>query len=127
LISQLQQRLSAANQVIDVTPEEQEDTPVEESSLHKRCEKLERIARRIFGELKVMRTRNDMLATALGACQLCWGEDPACPYCHGSGTVGAYIINRKMFEQVVGPALEQLRQIEPELTKKEESRSRACH
>src|SRR5262249_42426032 len=37
----------------------------------------------MFGELQSLRARVDLLAWALGACSLCWGEDPDCRICRG--------------------------------------------
>jgi protein-disulfide isomerase len=70
---------------------------------------LEELTSLMASELELLRARNDMLAAALGACHLCWGEDPQCPYCGGVGGVGKLMIDRAIFRQVVVPALRQLR------------------
>jgi hypothetical protein len=61
------------------------------------------------GELEELRRRNDQLAAALGACYLCWGEDPACPICGGLGAAGAAAPDPRYFALYVVPALNRLR------------------
>jgi hypothetical protein len=84
---------------------------------------LKALTEKMSAELDALRARNDMLATALGACHLCWGEDSACSYCGGAGCVGGFVIDAGFFEQVVGPALRQLnrrpRLAEPRSTNKD--------
>ncbi len=60
-------------------------------------------------ELDVLRRRNDVLAAAVGACEMCWGDDPACPVCWGEGRPGWADPNRGLFAEVAGPALRRLR------------------
>lgn len=82
-----------------------EQNELELGELHAEIEDL---SRSMVSELEVLRSRNDMLAAALGACHLCWGEDAVCPYCGGIGAVGTFVIDRAIFAQVVEPALQQL-------------------
>jgi hypothetical protein len=60
-------------------------------------------------ELEELRRRNDIVAAAVGACEVCWGDDPACPVCAGAGGPGWGEPNRGLFAEIVGPALQQVR------------------
>jgi hypothetical protein len=52
--------------------------------------------------------RNVLLAAALGACE-CWGEDPECRDCAGSGAPGWIPPDPELFAEYVGPALRRVR------------------
>jgi hypothetical protein len=115
LIQHLQERLTAqhpepAPAETNEPPQDQDFEATQAARLAKRNKELKRMARSMFDEIQALRARNDMLAAALGACHLCWGEDSECPYCAGAGKVGAYVISLRTFDQVVGPALQQLEQ-----------------
>jgi hypothetical protein len=56
-------------------------------------------------ELEELRSRNDVLAAALGACYLCWGEDPDCERCAGAGQPGSGVPDHRLFTELVAPAL----------------------
>lgn len=62
-------------------------------------------------ELEVDRLQeiNETLAAALGACPVCWGDDPDCGVCQGRGGPGSLRPNRELFERLVTPALRRLR------------------
>jgi hypothetical protein len=60
-------------------------------------------------EFDALRRRNDIFAAAVGACEMCWGDDPACPVCWGEGRPGWAAPNRGLFAEVAGPALRRLR------------------
>jgi hypothetical protein len=62
--------------------------------------------RDLCAELEELRERNDVLAAALGACHLCWGEDPGCPACGGLGRPGAAPPDRQLFARLVAPAVQ---------------------
>lgn len=115
IVQCLQQRLAARANIIEAEPVESEPAEPEtaqiaEPSNHRlRDEKLKNLTRRMYAELQMLRTRNGMLAEALGACSQCWGDDRECDYCGGEGRIGSYLISARVFEQVVGPALEQIR------------------
>lgn len=49
--------------------------------------------------------RCDRLASALGACPACWGEDPACRWCRGRGAPGALAPDPEEFTAWVVPAV----------------------
>jgi hypothetical protein len=70
---------------------------------------LQRLARTMFAEIEELRSRNDQLASALGACYLCWGEDPQCEVCNGEGVPGAFEPDKQLFSKLVGPAARRLR------------------
>lgn len=72
---------------------------------------VERVLRRLYAEVDELRTRNDTLAAALGACYLCWGEDRDCPECHGRGGPGSTQPDRECFMAWVEPALRRLRPV----------------
>jgi hypothetical protein len=63
----------------------------------------------MYAELAELRERNDTLAAALGACYLCWGEDPHCEVCRGRGGPGASTPDRQLFATLVVPAARRLR------------------
>jgi hypothetical protein len=65
-------------------------------------------AESMFAELSQLRERNDVLAWALGACGLCWGEDEQCRACRGRGRPGFAIPDRQKFAQYVLPAARML-------------------
>jgi hypothetical protein len=71
-----------------------------------------------YAELGVLRHRNDALAAALGACYLCWGEDPGCPTCAGRGSPGWASLDPHAYRRLVAPAVRALqRSIEPQTRK----------
>ncbi|HEX7317132.1 MAG TPA: hypothetical protein VF297_24750 [Pyrinomonadaceae bacterium] len=76
---------------------------------------LRRMARSMYAELEELRGRNDMLAAALGACYLCWGENATCEICAGAGAPGAAPPDGELFREVVVPALRrvQRRRVKP--------------
>jgi hypothetical protein len=48
------------------------------------------------------------LATALGACPVCWGSSERCPRCHGNGRPGSRQPDREELIAWVTPALRRL-------------------
>jgi hypothetical protein len=60
-------------------------------------------------ELEDLRRRNEIFAAAVGACEICWGDDPTCQICRGEGRPGWEEPNRGLFAEVAGPALRRLR------------------
>ena len=63
----------------------------------------------LAAELDELHARNDTLAAALGACPLCWGDDPACSDCRGRGSPGARRPHGRLFDLLVRPAVRRLR------------------
>jgi hypothetical protein len=62
-------------------------------------------------ELQERRERDGALAAALGACEYCWGRDPACQDCGGGGVSGSFVPDRKLFKQLVAPAVSRLSEL----------------
>jgi hypothetical protein len=69
---------------------------------------LQRMARSMYAELEELRGRNDMLAAALGACYLCWGENVSCEVCGGAGAPGSAPPDGEMFAALVVPVLRRM-------------------
>ncbi len=67
--------------------------------------RIRRLVSRLEGELDDLRRRNDLLASALGACYLCWGGDAGCPVCEGNGRPGSEPPDRPLFREYVTPAV----------------------
>lgn len=59
----------------------------------------------MYAELEELRARNDMLAAALGACYLCWGDDSKCEVCGGKGYPGFFPADKQLFRSFVMPAV----------------------
>src|SRR5215216_2298391 len=68
-------------------------------------ERLEDQMKHLQAELEYLRERNDMLALALGACYLCWGEDSHCPACQGKGRPGSILPEKRVFSRWILPAI----------------------
>ena len=60
-------------------------------------------------ELQELRERNDTLAEALGACYLCWGDDPYCEICRGRGSPGCFEPDRELCSQYIVPVARRLK------------------
>jgi hypothetical protein len=56
-------------------------------------------------EIKLLRWRCDAVAGALGACGLCWGQEPSCRACRGQGGPGRCIPDEQLFREFVVPAV----------------------
>lgn len=64
-------------------------------------------------ELERLQEINDTLAAALGACEVCWGDDPDCEACRGRGGPGSLPPDRDLFQRLVMPAVRRLRESRP--------------
>jgi hypothetical protein len=64
----------------------------------------ERLAK-LAAENKRLVEINDILAGALGACPLCWGDDLDCGECGGNGVPGSTPPRQALFAKYVLPAL----------------------
>jgi hypothetical protein len=62
----------------------------------------------VDGELSDLRQANDTLASALGACPICWGGNIACDICHGRGRPGFANPDPELFRELVVPAVERV-------------------
>jgi hypothetical protein len=67
----------------------------------------------MYMELEDLREKNDNLAAALGACYLCWGEDPECQECSGRGQPGFFAPDENLFAEFVIPALKKMKRDKP--------------
>jgi hypothetical protein len=63
------------------------------------------VLRRLYAEVESLRARAAVLADALGACKLCWGEDITCPACRGRGYPGGRSPRGDLFESFIAPAI----------------------
>jgi hypothetical protein len=70
-----------------------------------RIEMLRRENEELREENQLLRERLDLLATALGACPECWGEEQACASCQGRGIPGSFKPDRDGFVAYVLPAI----------------------
>jgi hypothetical protein len=59
----------------------------------------------LLAEVEGLRLRCDSLASALGACALCWGVEAACRVCRGRGGPGFSTPDRELFNELVVPAV----------------------
>jgi hypothetical protein len=62
------------------------------------------VIERVYAELEALRERTRVLAEALGACPLCWGEDELCPVCRGRGRPGGRAPDAHLYAELVEPA-----------------------
>ena len=62
-------------------------------------------------ELSSLRDVNDTLASALGACCVCWGGDENCESCDGNGECGSEEPDRALFDELVLPAIRRLKNV----------------
>jgi hypothetical protein len=60
--------------------------------------------KRLLAAHKIAVGRLSDLAAALGACGLCWGEDPDCLGCRGRGHVGMIRPDPEIRARLLGPA-----------------------
>ncbi len=74
----------------DTRQDEFDALQLELAQAQRHAARMERIARRVSGELEAARDRLSDLAVAFGACGLCWGVDPQCPGCRGRGGPGRF-------------------------------------
>ena len=110
-------RQEAENQARSVEEAEAEalrEAEAQQSTIEQ-SERLARILQRLEEikdlrlEVEELRERTEAFAAAVGACCLCWGEDPTCPVCRGNGCPGFAIPDTQLFAQWVMPALYHLK------------------
>jgi hypothetical protein len=118
LVQQLQARLAERQPAVDQPGEESSidtsDPEIVQPPRHSEGEQPRRLSTAMLAEMSDLRARNDLLAEALGACHLCWGEDADCSYCAGDGCIGSFQIDTKVFRKVIGPAVKQVMQRPPQ-------------
>ena len=102
---------SADDAIIDVDTE----LAVEESPLLLTADKEQKI-KYLLEELQELRIVNDTLASALGACPYCWGDDNQCPECGGQGCTGSMPVTLKLFDELVAPAVLRVQKLNRSVT-----------
>jgi hypothetical protein len=91
---------------------ERDKAEVRSSEMSRAVRQLRQQVESLYRELAELRDRNDALAAALGACHLCWGNDPECEICNGGGRPGSSTPDRKLFTQFAVPAARRLQRRE---------------
>jgi hypothetical protein len=91
LLAMQRQRTSSDTPAPDDTLRAQLDAVTDElTRARARTAKLEDVARRLATDLRSAQARLSDLASAFGACGLCWGEDRDCRGCRGRGKPGRF-------------------------------------
>jgi len=62
-------------------------------------------------ELSSLRDVNDTLASALGACCVCWGGDEDCETCNGYGVCGSEEPDQALFAELIVPAIRRVKKV----------------
>jgi hypothetical protein len=105
----------AVEEVIDVEPEPARSESRAQNGHGKNDDAAESVdelkgqVRSLQAEIKTLRERCDLLASTVGACCLCWGQDPNCRACRGRGKPGYAIPDEGLFGEFVLPAMRVLR------------------
>ena len=86
-----------------------EESEAQEEELVQLVNELRDDVRILSAELRVLKERNDVLAATLGACCLCWGQDPECRFCRGRGRPGFTTPDESRIGEFVIPAIQMLR------------------
>jgi len=107
-------RLAAILQYISQaqSAEVADDTDVDHgksAALRDELRSLRRENRRLRELNDALLAHTEFLAEGIGACPLCWGEDPDCQECGGDGGPGTFVPDRQAFNEFVRPAVETLR------------------
>lgn len=110
LLQFLQQRRSAAQvaATAETTTSEGEEFRREERGQRERANgarEIRETMRDLYAELESLRQRNDEFAAAVGACFLCFGEDPMCEECSGLGAPGSRAPEPAAYRKFVLPAM----------------------
>jgi hypothetical protein len=64
---------------------------------------MKRDGRRLLEAYQACRERLGLLAAALGACGLCWGDNDSCPSCRGRGRPGMVRPDPELRARLLGP------------------------
>ena len=75
--------------------------------LEVKLKKMEEKNARLLRSYKILMKRNEMCASALGMCNMCWGSDENCD-CLGEGGPGSRMPDKTTFDKLVTPALKTL-------------------
>lgn len=115
MVMQLLEQRRAQSQAAAIEDAEiirEEETPAAPAIGAQELLTLRETLEKTYAELEVLRTRNDALARALGACYLCFGADPLCAECGGRGHAGALVPEPATFRQYVLPAVQRARAVD---------------
>ena len=116
-LAEMQTKVSARTSapIIDVEPEpaqtqvNKESNELSEKGSSVAVNELREDLKNLSAEIRALRERNDLLAATLGACCLCWGQDPECRACRGRGRPGYAMADEALFCEFVLPAIRMLR------------------
>ena len=108
LLAQLWSKAEAEKASEPAAGEAGEEEPRSAESLRAEL-RLQRQMRSLLLEVEHLREVNDNLAAALGACYLCWGDDPDCAICRGRGVPGAGPPDPELFAHYVSPVIRRRR------------------
>jgi hypothetical protein len=108
VLAQREAALSQAVDRIDAEPAQDDEPPVP-AARRVPTDALADLLDALYRELEQLRRRNDMLAAALGACYLCWGEDRHCPACHGQGRPRSASPDADAYAHLVAPAADHIK------------------
>jgi hypothetical protein len=86
----------------------------------RRIRELRVLAKNMYSELEQLRERNDTLAAALGACYICFGNDPECPECAGRGVPGSANPDPDSYREYVEPAVRRVRWLQIDRERREQ-------
>ena len=103
------QPAEAAAVETDAVADEEVNSVEKQQALSELKEKVDAL----YAEVEALRKRNDTLALALGACYLCFGEDPLCEECQGRGLPGSRAPEPDKFRKYVLPAYRRAKYLEP--------------
>jgi hypothetical protein len=91
-------------------PQPDDDNDDEIAELNARLERadariiaMKRDGRRLLEAYQACRERLGLLAAALGACGLCWGDNESCPSCRGRGRPGMVRPDPELRARLLGP------------------------
>lgn len=73
-----------------------------------RLRKLSAAAKALQNDFDEAMDELDDLARALGACDICWGEDKRCQHCRGRGEAGHFDPDEKLFRSLILPAIKKI-------------------
>lgn len=113
----LTQQAPTANEDSDAVESEIDEVRRQSNELAQAIIHLRRQLKESLRELNQLRERNDAFALALGACYICWGENPDCLVCGGTGRPGSTTPERQVFSRLVVPAIRAL-QVPKEVKRK---------
>jgi hypothetical protein len=102
-------RMALVAKYLDQRESAQVETTNEAEEKRESLAPLQRLMKRLYREVEELRERNDSLAAALGACYLCWGENPQCEVCAGIGAPGWNASDEILFSHYATPAIRRLR------------------